>query len=359
MSEILSIRNVIVRRNDRVVLDVENLSLHQGEVLTVIGPNGAGKSTLLLVLARLLRPDEGQHYYHGQPVQNQDDLAFRRRNGLVLQAPLLLRGTVLENVITGMRFRGIAKKEAEKSAKMWLKRFAINHLEDRSVRQLSGGEAQRTSLARAFTLEPEVLFLDEPFNALDTPTRTRILEDFQAIVARTGMTTVFVTHDMDEALFLGDRVAILLDGKLRQIGPADAVFAAPADEGVAAFLGADTTLIGRVKSNANGHVIVTVNDQHIEAVADVAVGREVIIFLKPEDVTLWANEELPPSSARNRHVGKITRVTQRGPLVHLTVDCGFPVGALITRPSFTEMDLDMGRKVAVTYKASAVHLIPR
>jgi tungstate transport system ATP-binding protein len=359
MSEILSIRNVIMRRDDRIVLDVADLVLHKGEVLTVIGPNGAGKSTLLLVLSRLLKPDEGQQYYHGRLLQGRDDLAFRRRNGLVLQSPLLLKGTVLENVITGMRFRGTPKKEAEKSAKIWLKRFAISHLEDRSSRQLSGGEAQRTSLARAFSVEPEVLFLDEPFNALDTPTRTRILADFQAIVASTGMTTVFVTHDMDEALLLGDRVAILLEGKLRQIGPAEEVFAAPADEGVAAFLGADTTLVGRVTSNANGHVLVNVNNQQIEAVADVEVGKDVIVFLKPEDVTLWANEELPPSSARNRLAGKISRVVPRGPLVHLTIDCGFPIGALITRPSFTEMELDIGRRVAVTFKASTVHLIPR
>ena len=359
MSEILSIRNVIVHRGDRVVLDVDDLALHKGEVLTVIGPNGAGKSTLLLVLARLLKPETGQHYFHGKPIQGRDDLAFRRRNGLVLQAPLLLKGSVLDNVMTGMRFRGISKKAAAESARIWLKRFAISHLENRPTGQLSGGEAQRTSLARAFTLEPEVLFLDEPFNALDTPTRTRILADFQAIVANTGMTTVFVTHDMDEALLLGDRVAVLLEGKLRQIGPPDEVFAAPADEGVAAFLGADTTVAGRVKSNADGHVLVSVNDQQIEAVADIEVGRDVIVFLRPEDITLWADEELPPSSARNRLAGQVIRVVPRGPLVHVTVDCGFSVGALITRPSYQEMDLDIGQPVAITFKASAVHLIPR
>lgn len=359
MSEVLSIHDVIVRRNERVVLDIQELALNKGEVLTVIGPNGAGKSTLLLVLTRLLKPDGGHMLFKGEAVRSGDDLAYRRRNSLVLQAPLLLKGSVIDNVTIGLRFRGISRKEAEKSADLWLKHFSIDHLKNRPVNQLSGGEAQRTSLARAFILNPEVLFLDEPFNALDTPTRTRILEDLQEILAETGMTMVFVTHDMNEALFLGDRVAVLLEGQLRQIGPPEEVFAAPADEGVAAFLGVDTTVIGQVKSNVDGRVIVSVSNQNIEAVADIEAGRGVIVSISPEDVTLWEDEELPTSSARNHFSGSISKVIPRGALVYITVDCGFPVGALITRASYKEMDLEIGRRIAVTFKASAVHLIPR
>jgi len=276
-----------------------------------------------------------------------------------LQAPLLLNASVIDNVMTGMSFRRMAKKEKIKRADGWLERFDIGHLRDRPARQLSGGESQRVSLARAFVLNPDLVLLDEPFSALDSPTRVKLLDDFQALLADTNMTTVFVTHDMNEALLLSDRVAVILDGQLRQIGPPDDVFAAPADGDVAAFLGVDTTVSGQVVGADSGHVIVTVGDQRVEAVADISTGRSVMVCLRPEDVTLWAGEDLPASSARNRMSGPIIKLRPQGPLVHVVVDCGIQVGSLITRASAREMNLKPGMRVTVTFKASAVHLIPR
>jgi tungstate transport system ATP-binding protein len=276
MNPIVEMRDIVVRRDKRAVLNIARLAVQEGEVLTVIGPNGAGKSTLLLSLARLIKYDTGHLYFQGQQLRKRDDLAYRRRIGLVLQAPLLLNASVFDNVATGLRFRRLPKSEIAPIVDKWLARFGISHLRDRRARRLSGGEAQRVSLARALAPDPDLLLLDEPFSALDAPTRARLLEDFQALLADAATTTIFVTHDMDEALFMGDRVAVVLGGRLRQIGPAVQVFSAPADHEVADFVGVETAVAGEVVLAENGQVTVVVGDQQLEAVDNVAVGRSVL-----------------------------------------------------------------------------------
>jgi molybdopterin-binding protein len=238
-------------------------------------------------------------------------------------------------------------------------------LRDRPSRKLSGGEAQRVSLARAFAIQPEVLLLDEPFSALDAPTRLRLLEDFQALLADNPVTAVFITHDLDEALLLGDRVAVLLEGRLRQVGTPERVFNAPADEAVAAFVGVETVIPGRVVSSSEGVLLVDTGlplrgGLQMEAVGDAGTGRAVLLCLRPEDVTLWSQDGSPSSSARNRLAGRVVRTTPQGPLVRVVVDCsGVPLVALVTRASARELDLQEGVPVTASFKASAVHLITR
>jgi molybdopterin-binding protein len=359
MNALLEVKNLTVRRERRLVLEVDHLSVEECQVLAVIGPNGAGKSTLLLALSRLLAYDQGEVTFQGRPIEEIDEITYRRRIGLVLQEPLLLDGSVFENVAIGLRFRRMPRIEINQRVEEWLARLNINHLSDRSVRKLSGGEAQRVSLARAFALQPEVLMLDEPFSALDAPTRARLLEDFQAQLAATPITTLFITHDLDEALYLADQVAVLLEGRLRQSGSIQQVFNAPADPDVAAFVGVETVIAGRVVTSVEGRVIVQVNGLRLEAVGELAVGREVMFCLRPEDVTLWLEEIAPPSSARNRLNGRIVRMTPQGPLARVVLDCGFPLVALITRASAQEMGLEEGQLITAAFKASAVHLIPR
>ena len=360
MSALLEIRDLQVYRGERIALSVDALAVGQGEVLAVIGPNGAGKSTLLLTIARLIQPQSGELSFGGTPFKALSPLAFRRRIGLVLQDPLLLDTTVHQNVACGLHFRGgLPKAEVHQRVAHWLDRLGIAHLSDRRARSLSGGEAQRVSLARAFALQPDLLLLDEPFSALDAPTRARLLEEIQSLLAETGITTVVITHDLDEALFLGDRVAVLLDGRLRQHGPPEQVFSMPADAEVAAFVGVETVIPGRVVESHEGQVIVAAGNARLEAVGDLKVGRDVLFCLRPEDVTLWKRVEAPPSSARNRLQGRVRRVVPQGPLVRVEVDCGFPVMALITRTSWRDMALEEGSEVAASFKATAVHLIPR
>jgi tungstate transport system ATP-binding protein len=309
--------------------------------------------------------DEGQISFQGRSIEEIKALDYRRQIALVLHAPLLLDKSVYDNVAEGLRFRRLARGEVQKRVEAWLEKLGITHLSKRRASKLSGGEAQRVSLARAFAIQPQVLLLDEPFSALDAPTRARLLEDFQALLTATGITTIFITHDLDEALFLGERAAVLLDGHLRQVGPPQEVFSAPADPAVAAFVGVETVIAGRVVESQGGQLGIQADGLLLEAIGEVAVGREVLACLRPEDITLLLCENdgrsdpSPKSSARNRLQGRIQRLVPQGPLVKVVLDCGFPVVALITRSSAEEMGLVEETRVYASFKASVVHLIPR
>ncbi len=236
MTALVEIRDLLVRRGEHPALQLEHLAIENGEVLAVVGPNGAGKSTLLLTLARLLKPERGEIRFNGQQASAESDTAYRRRIALVMQDPLLFDASVFDNVAAGLRFRGISKAEIRHKVPLWLERLGVRHLAKRRAGQLSGGEAQRVSLARALVLEPQLLLLDEPFSALDPPTRSRLLEDLGALLKETATTTVFVTHDLPEASQLAGRVAVIIGNRLRQVGDPEAVFASPADEEVARFV---------------------------------------------------------------------------------------------------------------------------
>ena len=357
MAIVLEARDLAVERGGRRVLDVDALQVMEGETLAIIGPNGSGKSTLLLALANLLRAERGEVRFRERLVLPANDLAYRRRIGLVLQTPLLLGGSVGRNVATGLRFRGTPKDEVRARIGEWLDRLEIAHLRDRPARSLSGGEAQRVSLARAFALEPDILMLDEPFRSLDPPTRQRLLQLLRELLRDSAATTIFVTHDLDEALLLGDRVAVLLDGKLRQIGSPEQVFSAPADREIAAFVGVETVIAGRVTASDEGRVFVDAAGIQLEAAGESPVGRDVYLCLRPEDITLFVNHAATRSSARNRLQGAITEIAAQGPLVRVVVDCGLPVVSLITRASAREMALQPGVEVVAAFKATAIHLI--
>ena len=237
MTPLLQLSSLLLRRDSRNVLDIQSLSVEMGEVLAIVGPNGAGKSTLFLAMASLLRADRGQILFNGIPMDAFDALEYRRRIALVLQEPLLLDMSVYENVAIGLRFRRVPGDEVEARVQHWLDRLGISHLSDRPARKLSGGEAQRVSLARAFVLQPDLLLLDEPFSALDAPTRARLLKDLKSVLAETHMTTIFITHDMQDALTLARRMAVLLDGRIEQSGIPQEVFERPINNRVAGFLG--------------------------------------------------------------------------------------------------------------------------
>ncbi len=363
---ILEIRNLIVKRNGNQVLYINELILQEGETLAIIGPNGAGKSTLLLALARILAINDGHIYFKGIKIQDHNDLDYRRRISLVLQDPLLLDTSVFNNVATGLRFRKTSGKETKSQVLYWLEQLGISHLRNRSSSQLSGGESQRVSLARALTLKPDILLLDEPFRALDTPTRSRLLDDFQSLLAKTEMAVLFVTHDLNEALMLGHRIAVILNGELRQIGKPEDIFNSPIDVKVAELVGIETVMVGKVVTSEGGQVVVDVCGIQVEAVGSATPGQEIFLLLRPEDVTLWIDQNLPLSSARNCLTGNVVRITPQGPLYRVVVECQgvnneqcVRVTALITRTSLSQMKLELYQGISLTFKASAVHLIHR
>ena len=236
MNALVEIHNLQVQRGGRKVLEVASLEIRKREVLALIGPNGSGKSTLLLVLASLLKPMGGEILFEDRPLAQWKALEYRRRIAFVFQAPLLLDMTVAENVALGLKFRGLQRDKIRARVDHWLKQLGIESLATRRAGELSGGEAQRVSLARAFVLDPELILLDEPFSALDPPAHSKLLGDLAALLAVDHRTAIIVTHNLEDASQLGDRVGILIGGRLRQVGSPDQIKAKPADEEVAAFL---------------------------------------------------------------------------------------------------------------------------
>jgi len=236
MTALVEIRDLVIQRGGRDALQIGALDIPRGETLAIVGPNGSGKSTLLLALARLIKPGSGQINFNGDPISKLNELEYRRKISFVFQDPLLLDMLVEENVALGLRFRGLTKDEAGLRVHQWMKQLGIGSLAKRRADQISGGEAQRISLARAFVLEPELLLLDEPFSALDPPTRANLLEDLSKLLAKDHRTAIFVTHNLKEAAKLSQRIALIIKGKLMQVGPAQQIKTKPINEEAAAFL---------------------------------------------------------------------------------------------------------------------------
>jgi tungstate transport system ATP-binding protein len=358
---VIEAANLVTILGGQKIIEISSLQVNHGEVLTIIGPNGSGKTTLLMCLALLLKPSSGRVSYHGVPVTDSKQiLQIRREISVVFQDPLLLSGTVWNNITLGLKLRKVKNEEIKPRVEKWLKRFGVADLAKRQARTLSGGEAKRVSLARAFVLNPEVIFLDEPFSALDSPTRQALLEDFEGVLRETGVTAVMVTHDRNEALTLADRVAVMLKGSIAQIGTPTEVFSTPVNEAVANFVETGNILHGVVDALSEGLAAVKVGQLEIDACCEIPVGSRVILLIPYDDITLLLT---PPgektTSARNRFPGEIVRMQPTGFQVRVTINCGFPLTALITRRSAEEMGLKEGVRVVAMVKAVSIRVIGR
>ena len=355
---ILEIRDLRVRRGGVNVLNISSLAVSEGKVLSLIGPNGAGKSTLLLALSRLLKSAQGDIIFRGQTIDKNHSLfAYRRKIAMVFQEPLLFDTTVFENVASGLKIRGMKKEEIRHVVEEYLDRFGISHLVERSARKLSGGEAQRTSLARAFATKPEIVFLDEPFSSLDPPTRESLMGDLERILRETGTTTIMATHDQMESLRLSDLIAVMNQGKIAQIGTPEQVMNHPVDEFVASFVGMETVFTGHVMKIYDGTFITSVSGREVEAVGVVKLGEKVVCFIRPENVTLSTGVSDEMSSARNTFRGTIVKIIPMGLFHKVQLDCGLPLVAYVTHQSLENMSLKEKDHVYASFKATAVHVI--
>ena len=355
----LKVDQLKIHRMGKLVVDIPTLNVEQGDVLAVAGPNGAGKSTFLLALAGLIKPTSG-NIYIGQNANNSSNHADHKKCALVLQEPLLLHTSIRENIGIGLSFRGADKDTIHQKVDQWLEVFGISHLSNRQAYQLSGGEAQRVSLARAFATGADLLLLDEPFSSLDAPTRLGLLNDFQSILKSSRQTAIFITHDLDEALMLGSQIAILIGGQLRQVGSPRQVFDEPADSEVADFVGVETIISGEICTQKDGLVEVQTDVHLLEAVSDYQVGKMVYLCLRPEDITITLTPGQEQTSARNHLHCKILAIQPKGPLFRVLLDSGdAKLVSLVTRTSALEMKLVSGMNVIANFKSSAIHLLPR
>lgn len=354
----IDVRDLELHRGGARVLFIPEFSLREREVLSLVGPNGAGKSTLLLALARLLPTTRGSFTCRGKEIVTDNDIfAFRRRLGMVFQEPLLFDGTVFANVASGLKIRGMGGSEIRERVRETLELFGMAHLAERSARKLSGGEAQRTSLARAFAIRPEVIFLDEPFSALDPPTRQTLMDDLERILRETGTSAVFATHDQLDALRLSTRMVVMNRGEVEQSGPPAEVISRPVNEFVASFVGMENVLTGTVVSAREGVTRLALGGQQVEIAGSCTPGDSVVFCIRPEHVTIDTADPSGDTSARNVISAVIRRVVHAGIYYKIHLECGFPLVAYLTAQSLVGLNLEQGKEVFASFKATAVHPI--
>ena len=356
---LIQIENIIIERSGVTVLDVSDLNVEEGRILALIGPNGAGKSTLLLTLAGLLKPSQGILYYQGRPVDSSASRANLRRSvSVVFQEPLLLNTSVYKNVALGLKFRHLSSDEIKRNVESALDYFGISSLATRSAKTLSGGEAKRVSLARAFAIKPRLILLDEAFNSLDPPTRETLIDDLRHILEETKITAVLALHDREETLRLAQDVTVMADGKIIQSGTTSQIFNQPDSEFVANFVGTETILEGTVKSSNAGLMAISVAGKNIYAVGDFPPGQNVYCCLRPENIVV--SKEMPEKiSARNVFEAKVQKIIRQGFFYKLILDCGFPVVAYITMPSCEDLGICEGSIISASFKATAIHVMRR
>jgi tungstate transport system ATP-binding protein len=355
---VLSIQGLRVDRGGIQILDIPEFCLNGQEFVSLVGPNGCGKSTLLLSMMCLLKRVKGRIVFKGLDIDTDSKaLDYRRKIAMVLQDPLLYDMTIYDNVASGLRIRGMGRREIKTRVNTYLERFNLSHMANRYARKLSGGEARRVSLARAFAVEPDMIFFDEPFANLDPPTRQTLSEDMVRIIRETGISSILVTHDQSEALRLSDRIVVMNKGQIVQTGTPAEVMNRPVNGFVANFVGMETILKGTVKQNIDQNLVIYVAANEIEAVGNVAEGQEVYCGIRPENVFIHIVDPRLTTSARNVFPARINEISSLGPFLRVCLDCGFPVVSYLTREAFASLELEQGKEVFASFKATAVHVI--
>jgi putative spermidine/putrescine transport system ATP-binding protein len=304
-----------VRAVDRV-----SLAIAQGERLALLGPSGCGKTSTLNLIAGFLEPDEGAIRIAGRDVARV--AAHKRNTGMVFQSYALFPHlTVADNVAFGLRMRRVDRAEIARRVGEALRLVRLGGLAGRYPRQLSGGQQQRVALARALVIRPEILLLDEPLSNLDAKLRQEMRMELVEILEEVGITTIFVTHDQEEALALSDRVVVMHEGRVEQVGTPSQVYEAPATAFVAKFLGEANVLRGRVTAAGAAEIVCEIDGGHrvrSERPAEVAVGDPVEVIVRAERLHLSP----APSGLANSFPARLEHVLYLGSDIRYLVRLG-------------------------------------
>jgi putative spermidine/putrescine transport system ATP-binding protein len=292
-----------------VALDGLDLAVRPGELLALLGPSGCGKTTALRMLAGFEQPDSGQVLVDGRDVTPVP--AHRRDAGMVFQSySLFPHLSALDNVAFGLRMRKVGTAERRSRAAELLELVGLPGHGDRYPHQLSGGQQQRIALARALALRPRVLLLDEPLSALDAKVRLTLREEIRRLQQELGITTLFVTHDQEEALSMADRVAVMRGGRMEQCAPPAELYGRPATAFVAEFVGTMNRIPGRTDDGR----VVEVLGRRLPVDGDAPAGSpEVDVLVRPEAVQVSADPESDARVVGTAFLGAVTRLTVRLP----------------------------------------------
>ncbi len=330
-----------------------NLEVKQGEYFVILGPTGAGKTLLLETIAGFYIPDRGKIWLEGREVTCVP--AEKRGIGFIYQDySLFPHMTVEQNILFGLRVQKAGAAEANRKRVLelmdWLN---IAQLAHRYPGTLSGGEQQKVAIGRAIAIEPAILLLDEPLSALDQRTQDYMRDELKRVKDDFGITMMHVTHDQTEAMLLADRIAVMIRGRIVQVGTPQEIFNKPLNEELADFVGIENILSGVIRSNEQGIAEISVDSSTVVyAVSEFRDGA-VKAFVRPENIIL--STHMDQSSARNVMKGQIERIHEVGPLVRVRLDNGLV--ALITRQARDELSLQLGGEVFATFKATAVHVV--
>ncbi len=312
--------NIVKRFGRTVALKGVSLSIERGELFAILGPSGCGKTTLLRVIAGFEQPDEGRVYIGGRDVT--DVPPDKRGTVMVFQNwALWPHMTVYDNIAFGLRLRKLPRDEIHRRVMWTLELLGLKGLENRYPGQLSGGQQQRVALARALAVKPEVLLLDEPLSNLDAKLRLKLRGELKKLQRQLGITMVYVTHDQEEAMSLADRMAVLRDGRLEQLGRPEDLYRRPETLFTAAFLGRTSLVLGKVVELEGGYATVRIGDTVVKAVAHgIAPGEEAAVVVKADGARLQPK----PGRDYTRIRGRVTVSMYLGPFIEVRI---LPPGA--------------------------------
>ena len=328
-----------------------NIALGEGEFLSLLGPSGCGKTTALRLVAGFDRPNRGRVVVDGRDVTHVSP--NRRDMGMVFQAYSLFPNmTARQNVEFGLRIRGKDKAERGKRVDDLLELVGLAHAGDRYPHQLSGGMQQRVALARALAIEPRVLLLDEPLSALDAKVRVQLREEIRRIQLELGITTLYVTHDQEEALAVSDHVAVMYGGVIEQMGTPSEMYTSPATPFVAQFIGTMNRLDSRVVDGGSGEVEYAGTRLRIDAARGRRNGERVLLLIRPESLELEAAGNGAVANG-NTLRGEVLTQTFLGPVTRLKVS-----GDLIAdMPAARAAALPVGSNVVARIPAEGAKLL--
>ena len=346
----IEIKNLTVDLGSFLLKDI-NLKVEKGEYFIILGPTGAGKTILLESIAGLYPIKSGEIWLDGKEVTALEP--EKRGIGFVYQDYVLFPHlSVKDNLIFGLRQRGRPKEEMQRVAEWLADLLGVSHLLQRRPDTLSGGERQKVALARALSVSPGVLLVDEPLSALDPQTREGMQQELRHIHQQLEATIIHVTHDFEEAIALGDRIAVLNEGRIVQVGTPEQIFRHPDSEFVARFSMTHNIFAGEVHQSSDGHTLFAIDDTEFEVVTELS--GKLHASVRPEDILV--SKEPLISSARNSLKGTITSISDRGSTIHLTVSTPLDFVCIVTRRSFDELNIEKGGEVYITFKASSVHV---